>query len=360
MTQIKPYEPSTGAAETARHRNPASKTAHVDACISDDIEYLKTTGLENFEFENQALPEVSLSDLSLQIPFVNKTIAAPLMIAPMTGGTERGLQINRCLADAAQRWNLPMGVGSQRLAIENETRDRFYQLRKQAPDAVMFANFGGAQLVSGWGVDETRRAIEMIEADAVFIHLNPIQEAIQGGDLDFRGLTKRIAQLVTAMHADNVPIYAREVCFGMSQKSARQLIECGVDGIDCSGAGGTSWAKVEAKCAKTQRRKTMGEAFGEWGIPTAQSIMNVRAADKNISLIACGGLRTGIDVAKSLALGANVGAMARPFLLSALQGSDAVDAFIDQTLTELKICMFGCGAENIEQLRKTALMQNSA
>ncbi len=355
MSQIKQHDSApTGALTT--HRDPESKVAHIDACIQDDVEYAKTTGLEAWRFNNEALPELSLSELSIQTTLAGKTIAAPLMVAPMTGGTERGQMVNQRLANAAQRWNLPMGVGSQRLAIETESREKFYHLRKQAPDAVLFANFGGAQLASGWGVDEARRAVDMIEADAIFIHLNPIQEAIQGGDLDFRGLTQQISKLVTAMRPDGVPIYAREVGFGMSQKSVRQLVDCGVDGIDCAGAGGTSWAKVEARCARTPRRRSMGEAFGEWGIPTADSIINVRAVHQDISLIACGGLRNGIDVAKSLALGANIGAMARPFLLAALNGDDAIDQFIEQTLTELKICMFGSAAATINDLRQTELV----
>jgi isopentenyl-diphosphate delta-isomerase len=193
----------------------------------------------------------------------------------------------------------------------------------------------------------------MIGADALFVHLNPIQEAIQGGDQDFRGLARSLTRICRALGRDGVPVFAREVCFGMSVDAARRLIECGVAGIDCSGAGGTSWAKVEALCARTERRRVMGQRFGEWGIPTSESIMNVRAASPTIPLIACGGLRSGIDVAKSIALGADVGSMARPFLLKAHEGDEALDAFIADTLTELRICMFGAGARDLRALRGT-------
>jgi len=351
MKTSKPESANPDTQIESTHRNPESKNQHIDVCLQDDIEYLKTTGLESFRFDNQALPEVSLNEISLKTLLVGRTLAAPLMIAPMTGGNERGHEINRRLARAAERHSLAMGVGSQRLAIEKHERSRFYELRRQAPNTVLFANFGGAQLVSGWGIDEVRRAIDMIEANAIFIHLNPIQEAIQGGDVNFRNLKQKIAELVQHMADDHVPLFVREVCFGMSKKSAQQLIECGVSGIDCCGAGGTSWAKVESACAKTDRRRAMGQVFGEWGIPTADSIQNVRSVDANIPLIACGGLRTGLDIAKSLALGANMSAMARPFLLAAMQGDDAIDAFIEQILTELSICMFGAGVETIEQLR---------
>ena len=194
----------------------------------------------------------------------------------------------------------------------------------------------------------------MIEADALFLHLNPIQEAIQGGDQDFRGLTDKIADVCSALRKDGIPVFAREVGFGMSASVARRLVDAGITGIDCSGAGGTSWAKVEAICAKTERRKKMGHLFGEWGIPTVQSILNVRSVAKTVPLIATGGLRTGVDVAKAIALGADIGSMARPMLVHANEGEESLERFIDQVMTEIRICMFGIGAENLETLRGTS------
>jgi isopentenyl-diphosphate Delta-isomerase len=329
---------------SAPRRDPGAKLQHIDACLGDAVEYRKTTGLERYEFVNQALPEVSLTVLDLSVTLLGKRLGAPLMIAPMTGGTEQALIINRRLARAAERWRLPMGVGSQRLAVEDAERARYFRIRDLAPTTLLFANLGGAQLVQGWGADHARRAVDMIGADALFIHLNPIQEAIQGGDQDFRGLAVKLTTLCRTLHADGIPVFAREVCFGMSVEAARRLIDCGVAGIDCSGAGGTSWAKVEALCARTERRRVMGERFGEWGIPTANSIRNVRSVSADLPLIACGGLRNGIDLAKALALGADLGAMARPFLLKAHEGEDALEDFIADTLNELRICMFGAGA----------------
>ena len=334
-------------------RDPESKVQHIDACLTDAVEYRKTTGLERFEFVNQALPEVSLADIDLNLNFAGKLLHAPLMIAPMTGGMERGFEINQRLARAAQRWRIPMGVGSQRIALEDDMRAHFFQIRRAAPDVLLFANLGGAQLVKGWGAKEAIRAVEMIEADALFIHLNPIQEAIQGGEQDFRGLAEHLRVVCGELRSAGVPVFAREVCFGMSPDAAKRLIDCGVAGIDCAGAGGTSWAKVEALCAKTERRRDMGERFGEWGIPTSRSIQNVRGVSSTIPLIACGGLRSGIDLAKALALGADVGAMARPFLLKAHESEEALDTFIADTLTELRICMFGAGAASLPMLKGT-------
>lgn len=334
-------------------RDPDSKLLHIDACLTDAVEYRKTTGLERFEFVNQALPEVSLADIDLSLTFAGKLLPAPLMIAPMTGGMERAFEINQRLARAAERWQIPMGVGSQRIALEDENRARYFQIRDAAPNILLFANLGGAQLVKGWGAKEALRAVEMIGADALFIHLNPIQEAIQGGEQDFRGLAARLREVCKALASEGVPVFAREVCFGMSVEAATRLIDCGVAGIDCAGAGGTSWAKVEALCAKTERRRDMGQRFGEWGIPTSLSIRNVRTASTTVPLIACGGLRNGIDLAKALALGADIGAMARPFLLKAHDSEEALDTFIADTLTELRICMFGAGAANLQMLKGT-------
>jgi isopentenyl-diphosphate delta-isomerase len=334
-------------------RDPKSKTQHIEACLTDAVEYTKTTGFERYEFANNALPEVSLEDISIATHLVGKNLKAPLMISPMTGGVDRALEINRTLARAAERWQIPMGVGSQRVGIEDSARAHTFQIRKEAPTTLLFANIGAVQLVKGWTSDHARRAIEMIDADVLFLHLNPIQEAIQGGDQDFRGLTEKIRVVVKELHKDGKPVFVREVGFGLTEDAVRRLIDTGISGIDCAGAGGTSWAKVEGICAKSERRRVMGNVFGEWGVPTAESILNVRAVSERIPLIATGGLRSGVDVAKAIALGADIGSMARPMLVAADLGDAAIDAFIEQTLTELKICMFGVGAPHLEALKGT-------
>jgi isopentenyl-diphosphate delta-isomerase len=343
--------PEARAAPEPGRRDPRAKSKHIEMCLRDDVEYLKTTGLEAFELINQALPEVSLEQIDLSTSLVGKPIGAPLMIAPMTGGTEQGHEINCRLARAAQERRLPLSVGSQRLAIEDPARAALFDVRQYAPDCVLFANFGAAQLVRGWGAAQARRAVDMLRADAIFIHFNPIQEAIQGGDRDFRGLAARLSALCQDLARDGIPVFAREICFGLSADAARILLDCGVAGIDCAGAGGTSWAKVEALCAKTERQRQIGLRFGEWGIPTSRSILNVRTVSPGIPLIATGGLRSGIDLALALALGADVGAMARPFLLRAVESEEAVHRFIEDTLEELRICMFGAGAVNVTALR---------
>ena len=354
---IMEHQHASSADSQAPKRDPRSKNQHIEHCLTDAVEYQKSAGFERFDFVNQALPEVALEQIQLKTALVGKTLAAPLMISPMTGGVEEAHAINRRLARAAERWGLPMGVGSQRVGVEDDERSQYFKVREEAPSTVIFANMGGAQLVKGWGESQARRCVEMIEADALFLHLNPIQEAIQGGDLDFRGLRQKISSLVKALEPDGIPVFAREVGFGLSERAARELIDCGVAGLDCAGAGGTSWAKVEALCAKTERRRIMGHRFGEWGIPTSESIVAVRNVSRSIPLIATGGLRSGIDVAKAICLGADVASMARPFLVAAQGGDEGLDAFISDVLTELRICMFGIGAPDIPSLKHNTSLQ---
>jgi isopentenyl-diphosphate delta-isomerase len=334
-------------------RDPQAKLGHIDACLGQPVEYRKTTGLERLEFLNEALPELSLAGVDLSCTLAGKRLSAPLMISPMTGGTERGLVINRRLAAVAERFGLAFGVGSQRIALECPERGAFFEVRDVAPNVPLFANFGAAQLVRGYDATHARRAIDMIGADALFVHFNALQEAVQGGDRDFRDAARCFTRLCSDLAADGIPVFAREVCFGMTGATARRLIECGAAGIDCSGAGGTSWAKVEAYCARTEQRRELGLRFGEWGIPTAESIQNVRAVAPRIPLIASGGLRNGIDVAKALALGADIGSMARPFLLMAHAGEESLHRFVEGVLDDLRVCMFATGSQNIRALRGT-------
>ena len=332
-------------------RDPQSKLRHIEACLTRPVEYLKTAGFESCELLNEALPELSLADLDLSCELAGRRLRAPLMIAPMTGGTERGRALNRRLALAAETFGLAMGGGSQRIAVEDPSLARWFEVRDVAPGIPLFANLGAAQLARGYGAAEARRAVRMIGADALFVHLNPVQEAVQGGDRDFRGVARRLEELCRDLGRDGIPVFAREVCFGMTEATARRLVECGVSGIDCSGAGGTSWAKVEAHCAATAAGRELGLRFGEWGIPTSESIRNVRRAAPDVPLIACGGLRSGMDVAKSIALGADVGAMARPFLVKADEGEEALHRFIEELLADLRICMFATGSGTVQALR---------
>lgn len=321
-------------------RQPKEKLAHLQACLTSECEYQKSAGFEEIELVNQAASNVSLNKISLETVFLGKKLKAPLMIAPMTGGIERGQELNKLWAKAAEHFGIAFGIGSQRIALENPEFSKTYQVRQHAPNALIFANLGAAQIAQGMSLDLVQKAIDMIQADALFIHFNALQEACQNGDVDYLNVSKNMTRLCEHFAKQNFPVLAREVCFGISPEAAQRMMNMGISGIDCAGAGGTSWAKVEALCAKTERRRKMGFRFGEFGIPTAQSIQNVRMVSKEIPLIATGGIRTGQDILKALNLGANIAAMARPMLLAAHAGETELFEFIEDTLTELQIAIF--------------------
>jgi isopentenyl-diphosphate delta-isomerase len=315
------------------------------------VDYRKSTGLEAWDFVNDPLPELSLSSIDTSTVLLGKRLAAPLMIAPMTGGTPRSLELNRRLARTAQAFGLAFGVGSQRIAIEDPALAQWFQVRDVAPGVPVFANLGAAQLARGYGPDEARRAVRMIEADALFVHLNPMQEVLQRGACDFRQVERQLGRICSDLAREGTAVFAREVCFGMTGSTARRLVECGISGIDCSGAGGTSWAKVEAHCAETTEQRERALRFGEWGIPTGESIVNVRTVAPGLPLVASGGIRSGMDIAKAIALGADVAAIARPLLAKAEEGEEALQQHVEELLGDLRICMLATGSATVGALR---------
>jgi len=337
----------------SENRDPQAKLAHIDVCLGGGIEYDKSAGFDRFDFVHQALPELSLDAIDTSLPLLGRELRAPLMIAPMTGGVERGLELNRRLAVAAERHGLALGLGSLRLAIEDPSRAEMFKVRDVAEHVLLFANVGAGQLNKGWGPEQCLQALRVVDADHLLIHVNPMQEAVQGGDVDFTGVVDRIREVHDVLMAEGVTVGVREVGFGLSADAARRLIDAGISLLDCAGAGGTSWTKVEGRCATAPLARHLGERFGEWGIPTAESVRAVRGVSEHVHIIATGGLRSGIDIAKAIGLGADLGAMARPFLLAAAEGDEALDGFIEITLAELRLAMFGIGAGTVDQLKAT-------
>ena len=331
------------------------KTDHIRINLEEDVRSGLTTGLERYRFIHRALPELNLDEVDLQLPLFNRYLKAPLLISSMTGGTEEARQINQTLAEAAQLTGIVMGLGSQRAAIEHPELADTFRVREVAPDILLFANLGAVQLNYNYGIDECRRAVEMIEADALILHLNAVQEAVQPeGDTRFSGLLNKIEQVCRALP---VPVIAKEVGWGFSEEDAHLLAEAGVAAIDVAGAGGTSWSQVEMYRAKTASQKRLAAAFIDWGIPTADAILNVRRAAPDLTVFASGGLRTGLDIAKCVALGASLGGMAGPFLKAAAQSVELTVQAIEEISREIRACMFAAGAGNIEQLQKTRLVE---
>lgn len=317
-----------------------------------------STGFDAFVFEHCAIPELHLDDIDLHANMFGRRLQAPLLISSMTGGAARATTINANLAEAAQRLGIAMAVGSQRIALETAGDQGLTgQLRQLAPDILLLANFGAAQLVRGYGLDEARRAVEMIDADALIVHLNPLQEAVQpGGDRDWRGVLKAIEALAGSL---TVPVVIKEVGAGISGRVARQLVDAGVAAIDVAGAGGTSWAAVEAERAASEHEREIARAFANWGIPTAAALRAVRHACPTTPLIASGGIRDGVEVAKAIRLGADLVGQAAGVLQAALHSSDAVEAHFRVLIEQLRIACFCTGSADLASLRQAPLLRET-
>lgn len=337
------------------------KDDHIRINLEEDVGFLKlTTGLERMRFTHQALPEMNLSEVDPSVTLFGKVLSAPIMISSMTGGTEQGLTINRNLAAAAQARNIAMGVGSQRASIVDENSAETFQVRSIAPDILLFANIGAVQLNYGFDLDQCKRAVEMIEADALILHLNPLQELFQtDGDLNWRGLAKKIQAVCTGL---DIPIIIKEVGWGISKDVATILVEAGVSAIDVAGAGGTSWSQVEMLRAPTERLRRLGQVFRDWGIPTAESLLAVREVreqypQESLSIFASGGIRDGLEISKCVALGADLVGMAGPFLKPAVESAEAVCEEIDLLMDEMQIAMFCTGSMTLDDLRRPGLFR---
>jgi isopentenyl-diphosphate delta-isomerase len=334
------------------------KREHIQIVLDDPVAAGVSTGFERYRLVHCALPDLDLAAVDTSVTILGKTLRAPILISGMTGGVEHAAEINRRLATAAQATGIAMGVGSQRIAIEHPDRAQWFQVRQYAPDILLLANLGAVQLNYSYDVDHCRRAVEMIGADALALHLNPLQEAVQaGGDINWSGLLRKIERVCTALE---VPVVVKEVGWGISGKTARQLAEAGVAAIDVGGAGGTSWSEVERHRAPTERLRMVAAAFADWGIPTAESVLMVRAAVPNVPVIASGGLRTGVDAAKAIALGADLAGFAAPMLRAAAVTEEAVHDLLAASIDQLRISMFAVGAGDLAALRRAELLADGA
>ncbi len=327
------------------------KSEHLRIALEKDVEFKTiTTGFEKYRLPHCALPELSLSDIDTTTWFLGKKLKAPFLISPMTGGTEEAGRINRNLAAVAQEFGWAMGVGSQRAALEDPRWAYTYKVRDIAPDILLLANLGAVQLNYGYGIDECRKAVEMIEADALVLHLNPLQEALQPeGNTNFSGLLRKIEKVCAGLE---VPVIVKEVGWGISPQVALKLVEAGVAAIDVAGAGGTCWSLIEMYRVKPENFKNVALAFSDWGIPTAEALKSIRQVLPEFPLIASGGIRTGVDAAKAIAMGADLIGIAAPFLKPALLSVEAVREKAEEILQTFRIAMFCVGAGNIKSLKE--------
>lgn len=344
MTSLKASPAETGDDAVERDR----KAEHIELALDERMQ-VRRNFFDLYHFEHEALPEITMDEVVTATRFVGRDIAAPLLISCMTGGTDEATRINKNLAIAAEATGIALGVGSQRKAIEDPSLAASFEVRRYAPSIPVLANLGAVQLNYGFGVDECRAAVEMIGADGLVFHLNPLQEAIQPeGQCDFSGLIAKMAAVAERLE---VPIIAKEVGSGISASTAQALLAAGIGIIDCAGVGGTSWARIEAARA---RDLEIGEVFADWGIATPENVRALSAVE-GIEIIASGGVRNGLDTAKAIAFGADLVGMAQPFLRAGVEAADRVVEKAESTIRELRIAMFCTGSRDLDALAKVEL-----
>jgi isopentenyl-diphosphate delta-isomerase len=331
------------------------KVDHIRINLEENVQFPRLkTGLEKYRFLHHALPELNLSEIDTTVELFGKVLKTPILISSMTGGAELAHQINRSLAEAAQEYGIAMGLGSQRAAIEREELAYSYQVRSIAPDILLLANIGAVQLNYRYGLSECKRAVEMAQADALILHFNVLQEAVQPeGDTNFAGLLDQVELIARNIE---VPVIAKEVGWGFSEQNVRDLVNAGVSAVDVAGAGGTSWSEVEYHRAPSEFHARVAASFADWGIPTADAVQYAVKGAPDLPVIASGGLRDGIDIAKCIALGARLGGIAGPFLKAAAQSTESVVELTKQIHTQLKIAMLCSGAKDIYALTRTSLL----
>lgn len=333
------------------------KKEHLEICLdASAVTGRFSTGLDRYSFLHNALPEVDIGEIDLTTSFLGKPLQAPVLISSMTGGFELARKVNRNLALAAQQLGLAMGVGSQRVALEQKSAADSFRVRDLAPNILLLGNLGAVQLNYGYGIEQCRQAVRMIQADGLILHLNVLQEAAQPeGNRNFKGLTAKIAAICRQLE---VPVVAKEVGSGISGEVALRLKQAGVKAIDVAGRGGTSWYAVEAQRA-VRRGQVVDSTFADWGIPTEQALVEVRGATPDLEIVASGGIRSGLDIAKSIALGANIAAIGQPLLAPALESAEKVIKFLAGILYEIKVAMLCVGVTDLAALGKTPLIRRA-
>lgn len=329
------------------------KLEHVRLCLNEAVGGSGiTTGLEEYRFVHNALPELNFDDISLRTVFLGRALQTPLLISSMTGGSKATGAINARLAEVAGRRGWALGVGSVRAAVERAELAETFRVRERAPGIPVIANIGAVQLSYGFGVEECLRAVEIAGADWLVLHLNGLQEVFQPeGNTGFASLLQAIEKVCRALP---VPVGIKEVGWGIDGETALRLYDAGAAFIDVAGAGGTSWSQVEKFRSTDPVRRAAAEAFADWGIPTAECIRGVRAAAPQGALIGSGGLKHGVDAAKALALGADLAGFGRSLLGPAVESEEALDRALAQVELELRIAMFGIGAADLSALRGTS------
>jgi isopentenyl-diphosphate delta-isomerase len=338
------------------YQNEKRKKDHLNITLNESPSFKDvTTGLEKYHFIHQALPEIDLKDIDLSTDLFGKKVEAPIIISPMVGGIQAAKRFNQNLAEAAQKLGLAMGVGSERCLVDDAEVAQTYQVRDIAPDILLFANMGAVQLNYGLTITELLNAVKVINADALVLHLNPLQEALQlEGNTCFSGLILKIKTICRELP---IPVIVKEVGCGISEETAKMLVEAGVSGIDIAGAGGTCWSEIERRRINDNTKIKVASEFASWGIPTADSLLMTRKVATGLPIIASGGIKTGMDAAKAIALGADAVGIGGPLLLEANKSSKEVIDYLEEIICVLRIVMFCLGADSLSGLKGSPLLR---
>jgi len=336
----------------------ARKDDHLRIVYEEDVSSTGiSTGLDLYRFVHEALPEIDLDTIDTSTHFLGHKLAFPLLISSMTGGTVQGGELNRVLATAAAEAGIGMGLGSARAMVEHPEVAGTFLVKQTVADLVLFVNLGAVQLNYGYTADDCAKLVDQTQADGLILHLNPLQEALQPeGNTRFNDLIHKIETVCNRLP---VPVIIKEVGWGLSARTARRLIDAGVSALDIAGAGGTSWSQVEYFRQDEDAGRDAAAAFRDWGIPTADALHSVRSVNASIPLIASGGLQNGVDVAKCLALGADIAAMAAPLLRAAMVSPEALHEELRTLHRQLRIVMFATGSQDIAALRKADIVKVS-
>lgn len=333
------------------------KDSHLSIALEREVEFPSSdaSGFGALRFDHDALPELDLEEVRTDVALLGKRLAAPLVVGAMTGGTPRAAEMNRRLAIAAARCGVAFALGSQRKMLVDPATRGSYAVRDVAPDLpLLFGNLGAVQLNCGVGVDDVRRLIAEVGCDAFNFHLNPLQEAIQPeGQTCFSALVPKLREMIPAL---GVPVLLKEVGSGISETTARKIAELPVAGVETAGVGGTSWSRIESLRTEDPVQRGVGALFTRWGIPTAESVATCRRVlPAGAVVIASGGIRNGIEIAKALALGADAAALALPVLRAAERSIDDAAQALQRLVAELRTVMFLTGCRSVAELRSRRL-----
>jgi isopentenyl-diphosphate delta-isomerase len=333
------------------------KSQHLEFARTEGSQFTSSALWEDVHLVHLAVPSVDPAELDLTVPFLGHSLQAPIVLASMTGGVSSATEINRRLGAAAARLGIAVGVGSQRAAIENpELAYTYAAVRERAPDAFVLGNIGMSQLLGQpeaepWGRAQVQEAIDMVRAQALAVHLNLAEELVQTeGDRSFRGVVPALQELCSW---SPVPVVGKETGSGLVRESADALVAAGVSAVDVSGAGGTSFARIEgarAGAAEDARGSRLGTTFGDWGVPTAACVLETRGC--GVAVVATGGVRTGLDAAKALALGATVVGVGAPALRAAFEGEDVLVRWLELFIEEIRVAMVLTGSRRVEDLAR--------